>query len=166
MRYAVLVMLVVLSCGNLAVVHAAEWNQRETLRGLPGVGVLVLSIEPDATADGLSEEAVQTAVELILRASGIRVLSESEQFGVPSAPRLYVNIDTIKIRGAYSLSIDLTLTQMVQLLTAGNKVVFAHTWMRSWHGDVGRNNLRQVISGVEDLVRNFANDFLAVNPRK
>ena len=166
MRYAVLVILMVLGCENLAVVHALESDQRESLRveslrGLPGVEVIVEDIKADATTDGLSREAVQTAVELILRSNGIKVLA------MPTAPYLYVNISTMKEQGVYLFCTHLALKQIVRLLPERNKEVFAATWSAGELGSVGKNKLHQVVSvSLEPLVKRFANDFLTANPRK
>lgn len=85
MRYVVLMTLIVLSCGNPAVVHAGA-EQRDSLRGLPGVAVDVVVQKSAVEEDGLLREEVQTAVELILRSSGIRILSLTERARLPSAP--------------------------------------------------------------------------------
>ena len=60
-------MMLAFVCLDLSLAHPANPDQRESLRGLPGVQVLIEDIRPDAQADGLSQEAIRTAVELILR---------------------------------------------------------------------------------------------------
>lgn len=69
---------------------------RETLRGLPGVGLAVENIDPDSQADGLSIEKIRTIVEFILRSGGIRILPESEIAMMPASPYLYVNVNILK----------------------------------------------------------------------
>ena len=91
MRHVVMTMLMAYVCLDLSLAHAASPDQRESLRGLPGVQVLIEDIRPNAQADGLSQEAIRTAVELILRSSGIRVLTQSERSEMPSKPYLYVH---------------------------------------------------------------------------
>jgi len=77
MRYVVTAMILVLTCLGPSLVQATTSSERESLRRLPGVHVVIEDIQADAQADGLSEEAIRTAVELILRSSGIRLLTVS-----------------------------------------------------------------------------------------
>ena len=63
MRYVVMAMMVAFVCLDLSPTHAANPDQRESLRGLPGVQVLVEDIRPDAQADGLSQEAIRTGTD-------------------------------------------------------------------------------------------------------
>ena len=72
MRYVVMAMLMTLICLDLSVAQTRD-QQRDSLQGLRGVEVVIESLRPDAQADGLSQEAIRTAVELILRSKGIRV---------------------------------------------------------------------------------------------
>ena len=65
MRYVVMAMMLAFVCLDLSPAHAANPDQRESLRGLPGVQVLIEDMRPDA------HEAIRTVVELILRSSGI-----------------------------------------------------------------------------------------------
>lgn len=47
-------------------------QQHELLRVLQGVEVVVEDIRPHAQGDGLSQEAIRAAVELIFRSKGMR----------------------------------------------------------------------------------------------
>ena len=85
------------TCLDLSTAQAAVTpGERASLEGLPGVEVVIEKINPDAQADGLSEEAIRTAVELILRSNGIRVLTQSEFMTTPSGPYLYVMVNSMK----------------------------------------------------------------------
>lgn len=79
MRCALSAIIMALTCLTLSTAQAAGSNERESLVGLPGVLVVIEEINPEAQTDGLSVEAIQTAVELILRSSGIPVLTPSER---------------------------------------------------------------------------------------
>jgi len=168
MRYVVLAMLIVLGCGNLAAVQAGVESERESFRGLPGVAVVIEGLDPAASGDGLSEDEIRTAVELILRSSGIRILSQTERTRFPAGPYLYVAVNTFKNKlGFYAYSASSQLSQVVELLSPGwKKQVYAVTWSRTMVGTVGQDKLRMIISvAIEPLVKEFANDFLTVNPR-
>lgn len=141
MRFMVLAIFVVFGCDPLAFAHAIDLEQRESLRGPPGVLVIVEELNPDARKDGLSQEVIQTAVELVLRSNGIRVLSKSELSDTPSMPSLFVNVYTLKNpNGLYAYSVFLGLSQAVRLLTKGEKTVHAPTWTYVEVGTVGHVN--------------------------
>jgi hypothetical protein len=67
-------MLMTLGCLDPSLAQTRD-QQRESLRGLQGVEVVVEDIKPDAQMDGLSQESIRATVELILRSKGIRVLT-------------------------------------------------------------------------------------------
>ena len=98
MRYVLQLIVVALVWGNIEVVQALDTGSRESLRGISGVGVVVEDIGPDASADGLSQDAIRTAAELILRSKGIKVLTSVERTRLGSAPYLYINVNTLNSR--------------------------------------------------------------------
>ena len=167
MRYVLQLIVVALVWGNIEVVQALDTGSRESLRGISGVGVVVEDIGPDASADGLSQDAIRTAAELILRSKGIKVLTSVERTRLGSAPYLYVNVNTLKEElGLYAYAVNVDLKQVVGLLSIKNARAWGATWSASVIGAVGETNLHQVIAdAVEPLVKDFANDFLLVNPR-
>ena len=126
MRYAVMAMMLAFVYLDLSPAHAANPDQRESLRGLPGVQVLIENIRPDAQADCLSQEAIRTAVELILRSSGIRVLTQSERSETPSKPYLYVHVGTDKnSSGYYSFNSRVELHQAVSSMHRPQHIMLA-----------------------------------------
>lgn len=96
MRYVALAILTALIGFDLSLADAAAPEQRESLRELQGVEVLIEDIKSDAQADGLSQEAPRAAFELIIRSRGIRVLTPSEGSEMLSKPFLYVYVGTDK----------------------------------------------------------------------
>ena len=167
MQYVVIAMLFLTSL-DLDPAQAAGDLERETLRGLPGVNLLIEKINPGAQADGLSPERIQTAAELILRSSDIRVLTQKEMLDSPASPYLYVKVSTSKNPiGLYSYCVTAVLSQGVFLAHRPQERTHAITWgARGIIGSVGKTNLGDSLTPeVEELVKEFANDFLAVNPR-
>ena len=167
MRYVLQLIVVALVWGNIEVVQALDTGSRESLRGISGVGVVVEDIGPDASADGLSQDAIRTAAELILRSKGIKVLTSVERTRLGSAPYLYINVNTLKEElGLYTYAVNVDFKQVVGLLSIKNARAWGATWSASVIGAVGETNLRQIITdAVEPLVKDFTNDFLLVNPR-
>jgi hypothetical protein len=168
MRYVVMVTLIALTCFELRPAYATTPEQRESLRGLQGVEVVIEEIKSDAKADGLSEEAIRTTVELILRSKGIRVLTQSERSATTAQPYLYVHVGTDKhASGQFSFNTKVELHQAVSLAQRPQHIMLSPTWFTPDRiRTVGQQNVRLwVINSIEPLVREFANDFLAVNPR-
>src|SRR4051812_38319022 len=78
----------------LATVSLVALGQSSTQKGLAGinnVGILVDGLDADATACGLSEEALQTSLRFVLQQSRIRVVDNSRSDGT----YLYVNVATL-----------------------------------------------------------------------
>lgn len=167
MRYVLQLVVTALVWGNMEVVQALDAGSRDSLRGISRVGVVVEDISPEASANGLSQDAIRTAAELILRSKGIRVLTNIERTRLGSAPYLYINVNTLKEElGLYAYAVNVDLKQVVGLLSIKSAQAWGSTWSASVVGAVGEENLRQIIAdGVEPLVKDFANDFLLANPR-
>ena len=167
MRYVLQLIVVALVLGNMEVVQALDAGSRESLRGISGVAVVVEDIGSDASADGLSQDAIRAAAELILRSKGIRVFTNVERTRLGSAPYLYINVNTLKEElGLYVYAVNVDFKQIVGLLPKKGAQAWGSTWSASVVGAVGEANVRQIIAdGVEPLVKDFANDFLLINPR-
>lgn len=165
MRYVLNLLVVVLVWGNSGVVHALDSGSRESLRGMFGLGLVIEEVSPDASSDGLSQEAIRSAVEQALRSKGIRLLTERTRSG--SSPYLYVSVNTLKEElGLYAYSVTVDLKQFVGLLSMKNKKTWGTTWSTSVIGMVRQENLNQIITdAIEPLIKDFTEDFLAVNPR-
>ena len=166
MRYVMMTMVMALTCLDLSTAQATTPEERESLRGLPGVAVVIEDIDLDAQEDGLSQEAVLTAVERILRSSDIRVLTRTESFQTPPEPHLYVRVTIMPDNNSgYAFSGVVELHQRVSLFHRPQRKMSTETWSVRSIGTVGRNQIRSVISKmIEPQVKEFANDFLAVNP--
>jgi hypothetical protein len=152
MRYVLIAILMALICLDVSMAQTRD-QQRDSLQGLQGVEVVIESLRPDAETDGLSQEAIRTAVELILRSRGIRVLTRSESLRTPAAPYLY----------AYAVTVE--VMQKVSLAQRSQQTMSATTWEKGGVGTTSHSNIRMVIDSVESKVKEFANDFLAANPR-
>ena len=169
MRYLLQLLAVALVWTNVGAVHALDRaidnGSRGSLRGIFGMGLVIEDVSPDAAADGLSQDAIRTAVEQILRSKGIRLLTERTRS--ESAPYLYINVNTLKEElGLYAYSVNVDLKQVVGLLSMKNKKTWGATWSASVIGMVRQENLTQIITdAVEPLVNDFVNDFRSANPR-
>lgn len=149
-------------------VEAASHVERESLRGLTEVFVMVDVSPSDPARDGVSEQAIRTAVEAILRSSGIKVLTREEsRTGLPAAI-LNVNANAVQSNPAsvYGFNVTAVLYQQVRLAHRPEVDTPAITWGKSITGAVHSTSLkRHVMRDAESIAKDFANDFLSMNTR-
>jgi len=160
--YGFVVMLLLTSV-SMAFAQTPE-QQRETLRGLTGVAVVVEPLSPEAEHDGLTQRQLQADVEQQLRAAGIRALTTEEWSTTPGGPYLYVNVAALKKRyGLYAYSIEVCVNQLVALMRDQNIQQFAETWETREVGTVGAEKLPTVRKSVAAHVDTFITAYLTVN---
>jgi hypothetical protein len=135
---------------------------RSTLRGIGAVYVLVESLPDGAKVLGLTRESIQTDVELKLRLAGMRIVTEQESHKAPGGPVLYVQVGMTN-NGLASFT-DVALRQDVTLQRNGMPAVFVATWNASV---IAMNqDDKEIRNTVKDLVDQFLNAWLSVNPKK
>ena len=140
-------------------------QQRETLRGLAGVAVVVEPLNAEAEQDGLQQGRLQATVEKQLRAAGIPVLSTETWSITPGGPYLYVNVAALKKQyELYAYSIEVCLNQLVTLARDRNIRQFAETWETREVGTVGSDKLATVQDSIARHVETFIAAYRTVNP--
>ncbi|HUV05809.1 MAG TPA: hypothetical protein VMX94_11960 [Armatimonadota bacterium] len=140
---------------------------REPLCGLKGVYVLVENL-PDDAKEFTTREEIATWVELRLRTTGIPVLTLEEHWNVIGWPTLYVSMNARKHDGnRFTCNINLELNEQVRLTRPPYKTVTGTTWADGALGGGSALGSREHVKDlILELVDNFANDYLAVNPKK
>jgi hypothetical protein len=152
--------------GNSTVCADMPDRAKETLRGLPGVTVVIEPLQAAAEQDGLTQQQLHADVERQLRAAGIRVLTQEEWRRTAGSPYLYVNVSALKKSyGLYAYAIEVCLNQVVTLLRAHDIQEFAETWETREVGTVGKEQLATVRESVAAHVNIFIQDYFTVNPR-
>ena len=150
---------------SLSVLTAQDVEEsRKTLKGISVVYVAIESLDPDAQRDGLSLEQIRTDVELRLRMAGIKVLTfeESQKVGWT---QLYIMIDIYKRSSTvYSTLIRLEVLLGVRLTRDPQIYTIVDTWSVAGQGDL--NNLNLARDRTKDLVDQFINARLLVNPKR
>ncbi len=141
-------------------------HQRDTLRGLRGVHVLVEKLEADVEHHGLTAAALQADTEEQLRQAGIEVLAEEQRLTTPGTPYLYVNVNVSmgEETPLAAVSVDIALKQSVVLTRDPVLVCLAPTWRTGTTGRVGYARLADLRGAVKDLVAEFVDDYRAANP--
>lgn len=165
MRCVLIVALIVFSHLGTSVALAGRVEDRESLRRLPGVEVIVETFLSEEEAAGFSRDAIRTGVELVLQSNGVRILSGSERLETSSTPFLYVKVNPLKHSSAdtYCLAIEVELHQAVSLMNRPEQRMSARTWNRVQIALIGEQITGRVNELVEPLIKQFANDFLTVN---
>lgn len=143
-----------------------ERSDRQTLRGITSVAVVVEDLPSEAVKDGLTRDQLQTDVEINLRKAGITILESS---GIHHTPFLYVNAHLIKGSGPsaqlYVFDCQVQLVQPVRIVSNG-AYDLAPTWSDEITGGTGASDMRTYIrSHIADLVDKFINAYLSVNPK-
>ena len=165
MPYVLIVILIVLSHLDTSAARAGRVEDRESLRRLPGVEVIVEKFLSEEEVAGFSQDGIRKGVELVLQSNGVRLLSESERLQTASAPFLYVKVNPFKHSSAetYCLAIEVELHQAVSLMNRPEQRISARTWNRVQVAIIGDQITERVTELVEPLIKQFANDFLTVN---
>jgi hypothetical protein len=167
--YTACIVLLLLLCSISTALAVDNEDSRASLKGLPGVSVLVEELKPEVEQAGLRAAEIQTDVELRLRLAGIPVLSQAQMFLTPGQPFLYISVivATRTTTDLWPVSVELQLRQNVQLERSPATKVEASTWDYTFASSVGRLNLRSIRDGsIKDEVDKFINAYLAVNPKK
>ena len=147
----------------LAVLTNAQDSQRNNLRGIQVIEVLIQPLQSNAAGAGLNQRQLQTDVELRLRKAGLRVKDASDDL----TPYLAVSVNTVN--GSGNLSNAFAVSTHVELKRAGKfgtEFIFATIWSDAFVSIGGKNRVEEgVRQQLADLVDEFINDYLAVNPK-
>jgi len=156
--------LPVLGIVLIAGASSAQDSQRNTLKGLPGIGVLVESLDPDLEKDGLTADLLTMDTFSRLRLAGIRFLTTAERRATLADAYVHVNLKTLKNeKGLYAYSIDVAVRQVAVLMN-GERAI-CPTRETGGMGTVGADGVREVRGVVKDKVNEFIDAWLSVNPK-
>ena len=138
-------------------------DERDTLKGLHGVRVVV-DLTPEVEKYGLTKETFRTDTELRLRQYGIKVLSLEESVG----SWLYINVNAIvnERLDIAAVAVEVEFRQVVLLYRDLKTRTMGTTWSNGTSGLFHVTTLKKVRETVKDLVDEFINDYLAVNPKE
>jgi len=154
-------------------------KEREVLKGLHGVAIIVEDLASEAARPGLTKDKLQTEVESRLRKAGIPVLTEEQNSRAnPSMPFLYITLETVRSNPQLSdisaFSIHVQLNEVVALLRgksppdAPRRLAVAPTYTAAQAvvlagDDTVVDIVRQTVADAVDV---FRGDYLAANPKE
>jgi hypothetical protein len=148
--------------------ETAPESDRQSLVGITGVHVGVSGDMPQSVQQNVTQETLQTDVEMRVRKAGIRVMNPKEILQVPGTPHLTLKVTTHEDPEHlfYAFGIELTLVQDVGLVRDTKIVGRAPTWGTGFVGLVGRQSLRDIRFHVWKMVDQFVKDYTAVNQKQ
>jgi hypothetical protein len=142
----------------------ARDEDKEVLRGLDRVHVVVERLKAEIEQDGLFTSTLQSDMELKLALAGIKVLSEDECRQIPCVADLYLHVDAFKQADGYTYRIHLALREPVAVLRKHIRVIGTTFRM---HDELGMTeNLSEVREGARDLLDKFIEVWQAANSKK
>jgi len=141
--------------------------ERQSLRGLKGVYLVIAEVPPEAKREILTTNQLRTEVKLRLRKAGIQVLTWEEWLETLGKPFLYVRVHSVKGGDLKShvFSIDVSLEQEVSLMRSPDIKSHAVTWKTSTIVIVNNLRLLSIRNKVVGLIDKFTKDYLAVSPK-
>jgi hypothetical protein len=159
--------IIILATAILVTFVSSSWASdttlsRGTLKGITAVSVLVEELDEAAKKWGLSQEDIQTDVELKLRQAGLRVVTFEEQLKLPGMPSLYVSI--IASDDARSAAVQVELDQNARLEISGRNA-FVATWS-SPTTVITNPTGRRIREIAKAKVDKFVDAWLLLNPKE
>ena len=142
--------------------------ERELLKGLVGIEVLVEPLNIEIEDLGLETMKLQSDIRQRLQKSGIKLLTERERLATSTAAMLAVRVDALHDRiGRYFYSIDLFLTQRVRLEGSRASEPSAVTWMKLGAIEIiADDNVKHLEDQVFRKIDQFIKDYQSVNPER
>jgi hypothetical protein len=139
---------------------------RNTLRGLPGVEVIVEQLQPELEAAGLTTASVRAAVVQLLTAARIPVYATQAANASDAKPYIYVHLNATGVRGAtgYAVAVQVQVRQTLQSLVTGYRIVDAVTWDAHTVVHATGAALPAVTAAVRQFADQFVADWAAVHP--
>jgi len=166
MRYlfVIVLLLSIYLTGN-----AQVSNERESLRGLDGLGVFY-KIDPDKLKEfGLQASLMATDVTLRLRKAGISVI-ETEAEKKQAKGHLLTGVSIWRIdEDRIGFVVTISVLQWVYLARAKEpEALYLTTYNRPMvYGDAAPSEMGEALrSALADAVDKFINDYLAANARR
>ncbi len=147
-----------------AIAQTFTHDQKETLRDLSRVLLVVEFAQASVEMDGLNRTELEIEIATRLRAGGIRLMNETTWSQTPGVPYLYVLINTVKSDlGFYSYYAEVKLNQEVIMVRNRNLSNMSTTWETTSLGFIGVNRIGSLRQEILELVDIFIEDYRAVN---
>jgi hypothetical protein len=163
---ALLLFMIILALPGGEARSSDDAASRRSLAGIKGFSVYVERIDPEIEGDGLRAGALQSDAEGLLKGLGLRVLSKMDRLDEPGEPRLYINVNVLKLRATneYVYSLRTAFQQNAFLTRAPIEVLGASTWSLGLVTGI-TYDLGKIRDSVKAQVQTFGEAFRSANPR-
>jgi len=167
-RWLLLALTVAVLAGHAEPCRALDNDKtRLSLKGLPGVYLMVEDLRLEIEEDGLTRNEIHGLAQELLSSAGIRLLSETEWQETPGRPWLYLYAHVMRREyvdeRVYVFNISIEVKQQVRLARAQEaEPLHATTWSRAILGKSGW--LEDIRKGVEICLQDFVEAYRSVNP--
>jgi hypothetical protein len=137
---------------------------RDTLRGLPGVEVLVESLPPEMERVGLTTAGLRTEIEQRLKAGGVVVYANQKENPSPAKPYLYIHLNPLELPGQLqAVAVQVHVRQTLQSLVSDSRIVNAMTWDVHTVVAMRPSEVSVLKETVVEMVDRFVADWRAVH---
>jgi hypothetical protein len=126
--FGALVTLALIATSSSASAQMFVSTGRDTLRGLPGVEVLVEELPPELRRAGLTTDGVRSELQRRLAAGGITLYTSQQQNASPAKAYLYLHLNALELPGSMAIAVQLQLRQTVKSTVTTSSIVNAMTW--------------------------------------
>ena len=160
-RIAICQIFALVATGWMYSVYALDSDQaRFTLRGLPGLSVVVEELQPGlqryGQKSGFQREQIKSDAESVLRKAGITVLAYDQWLKTAGRPFLYIVINTHEYEKYwYAYDIRIELKQRVMLETNPSVMAMASTWSLNMTGNTHIGRLGVMKEDMNLLLERF-----------
>ena len=152
---------VILFCSTMPAQNSEE--SRKSLKGITGFYVSIEQLNQAVEKEGLTTNQIRTDVELRLGMAGIKVLTKEQASQAPGKPLLVVDLAIDSKQGLYPYALDIGVRQIARLERDPAVTVYATTWSVGSAGIAGLSNIKDT---VRNLLDEFINAWLSVNPKR
>ena len=137
----------------------------DTLRGLPGVEVIVDSLQPELERGGLTNAALRADVEARLRKGGITIYPSQVANPSPAKAYLYISLNALTLpeSAGYALGVQVHLRQTLRSPVTNSNIVNAMTWDIHNVLAVPASDLQSVRAEVLTFIDQFVADWTRVH---
>jgi len=139
-------------------------KDRQTLKDLAGVYVVVEDIKKNFEHKSLSKSLIKADIETQLRSSGIKVLTDPANYRQKGVPLLYVILNFLEVTdNHYDYSISVAIARRVFIELYPEVEVYENSWFIK---DEGTGSLGKYKPKLREMTDRFINAYLSVNPKK
>ena len=156
--------LLLLLCAGQSSAQMFVTTGRDTLRGLPGVELLLEPTPSELRHEELTTSALRSVIEKRLRDAGITLYASHSDNPSGAKPYLYVQLTALTVTESWTaVSIQVHVRQTVRSSVTESNIVNAMTWDAHTVAAVRPDEGAQLRDLVLEMVGRFVDDWRAAN---